>query len=165
MSYGPARFTLSVAADATGLSPATLMQRFGSKRELILAVLRRSNDLLGEAIAAEKPQISLASIVDMLCDWTSALGEDNFSEQMQWLVEDTRDGAFQELAQERFRLMRAAISARLPETTMPENEAVQLIEAQWHGILMRWGVDRDGDLQHSLRSQLKPLMSLLEIKA
>ncbi len=36
---GPSRFTLADVADAVGLSPATLVQRFGSKRGLLLAFL------------------------------------------------------------------------------------------------------------------------------
>ncbi len=35
---GPSRFTLADVAAEVGLSPATLVQRFGSKRGLLLAV-------------------------------------------------------------------------------------------------------------------------------
>src|SRR5262245_37003482 len=37
MRVGPARFTLADVANEAGLPPATLLQRFGSKRGLILA--------------------------------------------------------------------------------------------------------------------------------
>src|SRR5262245_46111819 len=39
---GPARFTLSAVATEVGLVPATLVQRFGSKRGLMLALARQS---------------------------------------------------------------------------------------------------------------------------
>jgi AcrR family transcriptional regulator len=35
---GPSRFTLAAVAKAVGLAPATLVQRFGSKRGLLLAL-------------------------------------------------------------------------------------------------------------------------------
>lgn len=161
--YGPGRFTLAIVAAVAGLSPATLMQRFGDKRGLILRVLRRSNDMLARDCEEVGGVPSFAAVLDLVCGWAEGLGDGaHFSEQMQWLAEDTRDGAFQEIARARFRLMRAAIAARLPETVLPRDTAIALIEAQWHGVLVRWGVDRDGDLQHSLRHQLEPLMDLLK---
>ena len=45
---GPTRFTLADVAADVGLAPATLLQRFGSKRGLLLAVARE-----GAAGAAE----------------------------------------------------------------------------------------------------------------
>ena len=36
--FGPSRFTLSEVAEEAGLAPATLLQRFGSKRGLLLAL-------------------------------------------------------------------------------------------------------------------------------
>src|SRR5258708_35209745 len=48
---GPTRLTLAdVAADA-GLAPATLLQRFGSKRGLLLAVAEQSMAGVGECFA------------------------------------------------------------------------------------------------------------------
>ena len=41
---GPSAFTLAVVARAVGLAPATLVQRFGSKRGLLLALARQSVD-------------------------------------------------------------------------------------------------------------------------
>jgi len=37
---GPAKLTLARVAKAAGLSPATLVQRFGSKRALLLALAK-----------------------------------------------------------------------------------------------------------------------------
>ena len=39
---GPARFTLAAVASEVGLVPATLVQRFGSKRGLLLALAKQS---------------------------------------------------------------------------------------------------------------------------
>lgn len=42
IQHGPARLTLAIVANAVGLAPATLVQRFGSKRGLLLALARQS---------------------------------------------------------------------------------------------------------------------------
>ena len=54
---GPAKLTLAHVAAEAGLAPATLLQRFGSKRGLLLAVARRPVDLAAEfgAARAEEP--------------------------------------------------------------------------------------------------------------
>ncbi len=40
-TVGPARLALTDVAEETGLAPATLIQRFGSKRGMLLAALER----------------------------------------------------------------------------------------------------------------------------
>ncbi|MGH2614392.1 MAG: helix-turn-helix domain-containing protein, partial [Thermomicrobiales bacterium] len=42
--HGPARLTLAHVAAEVGLTPPTLLQRFGSKRGLLLAVAARGAD-------------------------------------------------------------------------------------------------------------------------
>ncbi|MFC7728173.1 TetR/AcrR family transcriptional regulator [Actinomadura keratinilytica] len=42
LRHGPGRLTLGGVAAEAGLSPATLVQRFGSKRGLLLAFARRA---------------------------------------------------------------------------------------------------------------------------
>ncbi len=41
--YGPETFTLADVGRAVGLAPATLMQRFGSKQQLILLAAKQAN--------------------------------------------------------------------------------------------------------------------------
>ena len=51
---GPARLTLARVAAEVGLSAATLVQRFGSKRELLLAFSRQASDGVAETFAAAR---------------------------------------------------------------------------------------------------------------
>ena len=44
---GPENFTLAAAGQASGLSPSTLVQRYGSKRELLLAADRHAVERWG----------------------------------------------------------------------------------------------------------------------
>jgi AcrR family transcriptional regulator len=49
---GPAEFTLARAAALGGVSAATLIKRFGSKRQPFLALNRRWVDSIGHGLAA-----------------------------------------------------------------------------------------------------------------
>src|SRR5262245_3308636 len=49
---GPARLTLADVAKEVGLSPATLVQRFGSKRGLLLALARAGAGEVDDCFAA-----------------------------------------------------------------------------------------------------------------
>src|SRR5262245_49678369 len=49
---GPANLTLADVAGEVGLSPATLVQRFGSKRGLLLALCKLGMDSVEECFAA-----------------------------------------------------------------------------------------------------------------
>src|SRR5262245_45373389 len=49
---GPARVTLADVGREAGLSPATLVQRFGSKRGLLLALARAAAGSVGDCFAA-----------------------------------------------------------------------------------------------------------------
>ena len=49
---GPERFTLADVGHEAGLSAATLVQRFGSKRNLLLAMLEQTINLVEERFMA-----------------------------------------------------------------------------------------------------------------
>ena len=51
---GPNRFTLADVAKESGLSPATLVQRFGSKRGLLLALAKLGKDSVGACFDAAR---------------------------------------------------------------------------------------------------------------
>lgn len=63
---GPAEVTLAAAADEVGLSAATLVQRFGTKRDLLLAADKRGVDLWVGALAATTTTSPLGRVVDGL---------------------------------------------------------------------------------------------------
>src|SRR5579864_8584991 len=48
---GPSRFTLADVSAESGLAPATLLQRFGSKRGLLLAFAKMGEDSVAECFA------------------------------------------------------------------------------------------------------------------
>src|SRR5450759_551157 len=70
---GPARLTLANVAAEAGLAPATLLQRFGSRRGLLLAVAEQGMAGVAECFArvrsAHRSPLAalLASIEEMTC--------------------------------------------------------------------------------------------------
>ena len=63
---GPARVTFASAAAESGLSAATLVQRFGTKRELLLAADKRGVDLWVGALDRSTAASPLARVVEGL---------------------------------------------------------------------------------------------------
>ena len=58
---GPARLTLADVAREAGLAPATLLQRFGSKRGLLLEVARAGTAAEADCFTRSVPRISHCS--------------------------------------------------------------------------------------------------------
>ncbi len=161
---GPVRFTLAQAAIESGVAAATLVQRFGGKRGLIVRAFEHDNARFAAALASQPVTTGAEGITDLLVGWTREVEDGDvacLAEQLQWLAEDTRDPTLRALAEKRFAMMRAAILARLPETLDAPHTAARLIEAHWHGATVRWGVEQDGSLAQKMRDELQPLLALV----
>ncbi len=67
---GPARLALTDVAEETGLAPATLIQRFGSKRGILLAALERGIADTGRRLSEirAQQQSPLAALVAVAAD-------------------------------------------------------------------------------------------------
>ena len=66
LRVGPARVTFAAAAAEVGLSAATLVQRFGTKRDLLLAADKRGVDLWVGALDRSTAASPLARVVEGL---------------------------------------------------------------------------------------------------
>ena len=144
---GPAEFTLAVAAAETGLSAATLIQRFGGKHSLIVHALTQDTAGYARMLAQAPLVVGREAVLDLFWLATPDIDEPKaLAEQLLWLREDFRDPELNALAQERFRLLRSAIAARLPPLPVSPEVGARLIEAQWQGALNQWGFFPEGRL-------------------
>jgi AcrR family transcriptional regulator len=145
--HGPAEFTLADVSAKIGIAPATLLQRFGDKRRLVVAAVARDNAafvrMLDRLPAAQGPAAVIAVFRLITPDVDDA---DRFADQLLWLHQDMRDPDLNALARARFTHLRAAVAARMPRLHLPADKAAHLIEAQWNGALIQWGVTREGRL-------------------
>jgi AcrR family transcriptional regulator len=165
---GPGGFTLAHVTKETGLSPATLLQRFGSKRAMIERAFARDNERFATWIAnlpegrgADKR--SMAAALEVYRAATASFHNEPHTEladHLLWLREDIRDPAFNAMARARFALFRAAILKRLPPTRLPAGQVAGLLDAQCHGAIMQWAIEPKGSLQAHVMKSLTAIMTL-----
>lgn len=160
---GPAGFTLADLTAETGLSPATLLQRFGSKRALIERAFIRDNDRFAQWIADLPEGRGTRATLDVYRTATEAFHTEPHSEladHLLWLREDIRDPKFNAMARERFALFRAAIMKRLPPTRLPARQVADLLDAQCHGAIMQWAIEPKGSLADHVMKSLTAVLKL-----
>ncbi len=144
---GPADFTLADVSARIGIAPATLIQRFGDKRGLVVAAVARDNDAFFRMLDRLPPATGPAAVIAVFRLITpDVVDADVFADQLLWLHQDMRDPALNALARARFERLRAAVAQRLPRLHLPADKGAALIEAQWQGALIQWGVTRQGRL-------------------
>jgi TetR/AcrR family transcriptional regulator, macrolide resistance operon repressor len=165
---GPSGFTLTQLSDETGLSPATLLQRFGTKRALIERAFARDNERFAQWIAnlpegrGPKKRGIGATLAVYRAATTSFHNEPHteLADHLLWLREDIRDPVFNAMARARFALFRAAILKRLPPTRLPPKEVASLLDAQCHGAIMQWAIEPRGSLAAHVMKSLTAIMKL-----
>jgi AcrR family transcriptional regulator len=160
---GPAGFTLADIAAEIGLSPATLLQRFGDKKSLVERAFAQDN-IRFERWIADLPQgkgedATLAVYRAATEDFHVDPGPE-LADHLLWLREDIRDPAFNALARARFALFRAAILERLPPARLPADELAGLLDAQLHGALIQWAIEPQGSLTDYVMRSLATVLQL-----
>lgn len=161
---GPSEFTLAAAAKAAGIAPATLVQRFGDKQGLVVAAIAQDNRAFERFLANLPPASGAEAVIDIFARMFPDVADDvdHFADQLLWLRQDMRDPDLNRLARERFAALRAAIAARLPPLPIPADDAAALVEAQWQGALLQWGIFRQGRLADFVTASLRAWFALLE---
>jgi AcrR family transcriptional regulator len=161
---GPSEFTLADVAKAAGIAPATLVQRFGDKHGLIVAAIAQDNQAFDRFLAELPREAGAEAVVGIFASMFPDVGEDvaGFADQLLWLRQDMRDPDLNRLARERFGKLRAAVAARMPPLPISADEAATLVEAQWQGVLVQWGIFRHGRLADFVTASLRAWFALIE---
>jgi len=167
--YGPAQLTLAHITAEVGLAPATLVQRFGSKRGLLLAVRARAPQTIAQAFAAaagadgspmDRLHLALASLVRTIDSPVT------LANTVAFMQLDLVDPEFTVIAATQSREIRAQIRTLLVEGTAAgelvrhdHTRLAQAIYTTWSGSLMTWAVDGDGALGEWLRRDVETLLA------
>jgi AcrR family transcriptional regulator len=161
---GPS-FTLAEVAKAAGIAPATLVQRFGDKHGLTVAAIARDNVAFAAFLAAMPAGQGAEAVIAIFAAMFDGpdTDADYFADQLLWLRQDMRDPDLNRLARERFTALRAAVAARMPPLRLAAAEAARLVEAQWQGALLQWGIEREGRLSEFVAAQLAAWFELLSV--
>ncbi|MFI0445978.1 TetR family transcriptional regulator [Actinomadura sp. 6N118] len=167
---GPGRLTLNAVAAEAGLSPATLVQRFGSKRGLLLAFVQRAER--GARRPFERARQDHGSPLDALRAAMAALASDvgtpeELANSLGLLQLDLTDPEFREHARTFTRVTREEISALLTEAVTAGELAAgtdparlaRSVQVAYNGTLIVWALDGDGPLPDALRADLEVLLA------
>jgi AcrR family transcriptional regulator len=159
---GPS-FTLGEVAKAAGIAPATLVQRFGDKHGLVVAAIARDNAAFEAFLAAAPTEVGAEAVIGNFAAMFAGpdTDADHFADQLLWLRQDMRDPDLNRLARQRFAALRAAVAARMPPLPIAAEAAARLVQAQWEGALLQWGIEREGRLSDFVTAQLRAWFALI----
>jgi AcrR family transcriptional regulator len=165
---GPARFTLADVAAEVGLAPATLLQRFGSKRGLLLAVASQAATEVEECFSqARSPNRSpLAALNAALREMTQyARSPEEMANGLAFLELDLTDPDFHRLARRSSKAVLAGYRALLDDAIAAHElvacdtgRLARAIQALANGSMLAWAIHREGTLADWLRRDVATLL-------
>lgn len=167
---GPERLTLADVGSEAGLSAATLVQRFGSKRDLMLSVLKFATTGFENRLqtAIDENDSPLEAIFAAAMNRPGALSEpETISNMFAFYMSDMRDPQFRELAQENARnavagfktlLDEAVAKGEITESYVDTAQLAETIYSLTLGTQMRWSIYGEGCYRAMIRSELDVLL-------
>jgi len=162
---GPADFTLADVSKTCGIAPATLVQRFGGKHELIVRAIAQDNEVFARKLQSLPTTPGASAVIAIFRLMTPDLDEaETLADQLLWLRLDVRDPTLNALARDRFALLRSAVAMRLTHSRFPPLGLARLIEAQWQGALNQWAVTPEGRLVDYVTNSLAAWFTLTGIE-
>jgi AcrR family transcriptional regulator len=165
---GPARVTFAAAAAEVGLSAATLVQRFGTKRELLLAADKRGIDLWVAALDRSTAASPLARVVEgLVLAGAGVATPELMANAVAMLQLDLADPDFHAETLRGARAVRAHIerdlSAALDAGELRAGTDVAtlatLIETTYHGAMIGWAIHRERALADWMREQVEAVLA------
>jgi AcrR family transcriptional regulator len=152
---GPAVLTFAALGEATGLAPATLVQRFGSKEGLLQAALLHAWDLLDVSTAKADQRLPVTPEGAIrLAMLLSAADGGQVGEGMLLLLEDFRDPVLRARGLAWGNALAAAFGRRLAAEPTAQQRLGRLMAAQWQGALIWWGFARSGSIRGYVKREL-----------
>ncbi len=172
---GPARFTLADVARATGLAPATLVKRFGSKRGLMLALARGATEATDATFRAARGRHARAldALADVATGFARAVpSPEVLANHLAFLQLDLSDPEFHALALAQAERADAGYRSLLDEAlargelATPDGAAAvdtarlaRAVQATAGGALLAWAVLRDGAAADAVARDLETLLA------
>ena len=164
--------TLADVAREAGVSPATLVQRFGSKRGLLLAFASAGAGGLGQEFdrirrRSRSPLAAVYGVAD--CMAAMAGTPEMLSNSLAFLQMDLVDPEFHKHALAHSRAMEVEMTRLLDEAVASgelkrcdTTRLARAAQAIIGGSLIQWAVDREGTVVDRLREDLEVLITPLQ---
>jgi len=163
---GPDRLTLADVGAEAGLSAATLVQRFGSKRDLLLSIFRHSLQAVDArfATAMNSSESPLESLYSAAIDRVDPREDPQMlTNRLAFYLATLDDPEFYALAAENpisalagYKLMveRAIEAGELTAGYLDAEQLAQMIHTTMSGSILTWCVSRQGSLRGKMRRDL-----------
>lgn len=172
---GPARFTLGDVAKEAGLAPATLVQRFGSKRALMLAFAEHAASLAREPFEQARTQVAepLGALrTALLIASRSTKGRRELTHSVAFLLEDLADEELRAHAARHARWTEASIrdllDCAVERGQLASHDTARLaraLQAAYSGALIQWAIRGRGSLASWITAVVDTLLEPLTVAA
>jgi AcrR family transcriptional regulator len=157
---GPERLTLAAVGKRSGIAAATLVQRFGSKRQMLLEIARRRAERVkctfSEASGLDSAFLRLArefqspeGAANQLAFLHLGLGDSEFRSITQELLSNMEHGALH--------LLWRAVKAGTLDDLRGIEVSRACVAAYW-GALAFWSIKGSGELGETVQSQLAAVL-------
>ena len=167
---GPSRLTLAEVARDAGIAPSTLIQRFGSKRGLLLAFAEQGVDEVGATFAAAREAVDspLDALVEALVRMTAEVrSREAMANHLAFLQMDIGDADFRRHAQAHGQRLRSEIAALLEEAgrrgelrgPSDGDRLARAVQAIFNGALLTWAIHGAGTVEAAVRDPLEVLLA------
>lgn len=166
---GPARFTLALVADEAGISAATIVQRFGSKRQLLRAIAGATDGMTAGMVAALRARYTspLATAREfLLCFADMARTPREMANHLAYLQLDLADPVmhrhFLRLSIEQQDALRALLDEAQAAGELVRTDSATLarvLGAVVTGGLLAWATFREGTAREWLARDLDAVLA------
>jgi AcrR family transcriptional regulator len=166
---GPQDLTLAAIASEAGVTPAVIVQRFGSKRGLLLAIMKQFSDGSASMVTAiaSQHQSPLAAVRAYAeCVAGMAVSPAAFVRSLAYLQQDISDEALRRYLAKHARATRHALQ-RLIEASVSRGELIagtpaarvaRALESLLSGSLLTWAIHQQGRAAKWLRADVDTLL-------
>lgn len=160
MQHGAATFTLRQVSKKVGLSPATLLQRFGTRNKLLAKAIHHHNakvrDRLAKTRLTAKGTPEKAIVRMLLEDAESIEKPADVAAGLDILKMDIIDKDLKESAKEYFDLRIEFIENLLPKKKGRDSREIAMFLLDvWQGAIMMWALCGKGELRPHLKRRLE----------
>lgn len=164
--FGPARLTLAGVATAAGVSTGLLVQRYGSKRGLLLAFSGRTGAFAAEMRAVYDSALDPVEGLIRAVARESAMEPEEFANHLAFLHLELADPEFRALLARHAASVRAELEHYLREAAdrrlldVPDIPALAAaVDAVRNGSQLTWAMHRTGTLAATIRRDLETLLT------
>lgn len=159
-AVGPDKLSFGLLARRVDLAGSTLVQRFGTKPDLVRGALERAWDQLESATgdAVDQAADGVDGVVDLLVRLTGRY-DDEPADQLLLLREDLRDPVLRARGVAWLDRLAGAVDDRLAPTGL--GGCGDLVVAAWQGTVIQWSFRQDGPPAQAVERSLRRLLDRL----